>query len=86
MAKFDKMVAKFDTLTDTKEIDTAINSLEDVKAALKEAVSHYGDKEKLHDPREVWYSNALDSYETKLAKVDAVVLSLIAKKISLGAK
>lgn len=86
MAKWDKMTERFGTLTDVKEIDTAIDSLRAVEKALREAVSHYEDQEKLHNPREVWYSNARGAYEDKLAKVDAVVLSLIAKKLSLGAK
>lgn len=81
MAKFDKMVDKFNALTDPKEIDVAVDSLIEITKALKEAVSHYEDQEKLNNPREVWYSNARASYEDKLEKVDAMMLHLLAKKV-----
>lgn len=84
MAKFDKMVERFKTLNDIKDIDIAIDSLKNIESALKEAISHYEDQEKLHSPKEVWYSNARDAYERKLDKVDAVVLGLISKKLSLA--
>lgn len=76
MAKYDKMVAKFDLLTDPKQIQEAIDTLAEIRDALTEGMSHYADQEKLNNWHEPWYANARDSYEQKVAKTDAVILRL----------
>lgn len=80
MARFDKKLEKMLTYTEHKDIDKAIAYLFDVRGALTEAVYQYSDLEKLNDAKYVWYSNARDSYEEKLHKVEGVILQLEAKR------
>lgn len=85
MAKFDRMVKKL-LHSEGVSQETLAKGIEDMKyirAALLEGMTHYADQEKLNNWQEPWYANARDSYESKLQKLDAVLLALEAKRVSL---
>lgn len=85
MAKFDRMVAKFtaETYTNPELIKDSIEQLKEIREALQEGMTHYADQEKLNNWHEPWYSNARESYENKVEKVDGVILSLEARLVGL---
>lgn len=86
MAKFDRMIKKFNSpdYLCVEEVDDGIASLYEIKAALVEGIAHFSDQEKLNNIKEVWYSNAKDSYEEKLEKVNIAIIQLEARRVSLS--
>ncbi len=84
MARFDKKVARMLAYDTVLEIDKGLEYLSDVADALKSAVEHYEDQEKLNNWNEHWYRNAKNSYENKLEEVDGIIVQLEAKRASLS--
>ena len=84
MAKFDRQVKRILSAKDVdpKLLNEAIVRLKTIGEALKEAISHYSDQEKLNNWNEHWYRNAKSSYEDKLEKLDATILQLEAKRLA----
>lgn len=85
MAKYDRMVKKLldSSNKDPETLKKGLDTLKKVRSALQDGMNHYADQEKLNNWHEPWYSNARDSYESKLQKLDVVLLALEAKRVSL---
>lgn len=86
MSKFDKKINRMMSHTDPDKIQEGIEYLTDVAGALRDAVAHYQDQEKLNNWNEHWYRNAKESYEKKLGEVDLMLIQLEAKRVSVQTK
>ena len=82
MSKFDKMLYRVSRIDfkDSTQIDKALTEFRGLQVAVKSRVDDLCSKEMLDNGWQPWYTNARESWESRLDKIEGIIKALETKK------
>lgn len=78
MSKFDKMIERFtpESYNSILQLSNSIEELKEIGSVLQQAIDHYTELARLQDWKELSHTNAKESYESKLEKLNVLLKTM----------